>query len=330
MFKLPETDKDLLQGVCELHIHAAPDISERPFSEVDLAQQARDAGYRAILFKSHHAISAGRSDIVGKVVPGIHVFGGVVLNLPVGGINPFAVEAAIGLGAKEVWMPTLHAANHIKVVGMAGYPKHSIVEAARKPRLNTQGIRIIDSSGELIPQVQEVLGLVADADIMLGTCHLSLEEELALVAAGRRTSLKKMMPMERLWPVNEFWNYHSAGERFQTMDRYNEAMEKTYGKPVGLEDYIRKSQAMAYDGERAMFEAYARNKYTSTGVVQWMINNAWPSMIWHLYDYFLRPGGGYFGTKKACEPLHVQYSYDDRSVVLINSTYRETKKLKAK
>src|SRR2546427_10320426 len=72
---------------------------------------------------------------------------------------------------------------------------------------------------------------------------------------------------------------------------------------------------MTYDGQRAMFEAYARNKYTSTGVIQWMLNNAWPSLIWHLYDYYLKPAGGYFGTKKACEPVHPQYSYDDKSVV---------------
>ena len=57
-----------------------------------------------------------------------------------------------------------------------------------------------------------------------------------------------------------------------------------------------------------MFEAYSRNKYASTGVIQWMLNNAWPSLIWHLYDYFLMPAGGYFGTKKACEPVHAQYS----------------------
>ena len=131
--------------------------------------------------------------------------------------------------------------------------------------------------------------------------------------------LKKMLPGDHLWPIDQFWNYHSAGERFQTMDRYHEAMEKTYGKPAGLEDYLRKSQAMAYDGERAMIEAYARNKYTSTGVIQWMLNNPWPSTYWHLYDYFLYPAGGYFGTKKACEPLHVQYSYDDRSVVVVSS-----------
>jgi exo-1,4-beta-D-glucosaminidase len=78
---------------------------------------------------------------------------------------------------------------------------------------------------------------------------------------------------------------------------------------------------MTYDGQRAMFEAYGRNKYTATGVIQWMLNNSWPSLIWHLYDYYLVPAGGYFGTKKAMEPVHVQYSYDDNSVAVVNSTY---------
>jgi exo-1,4-beta-D-glucosaminidase len=78
---------------------------------------------------------------------------------------------------------------------------------------------------------------------------------------------------------------------------------------------------MEYDSERAMFEAYSKNKYASTGVIQWMLNNAWPSMIWHLYDYYLDAGAGYFAAKKACEPLHIQYSYDDGSVVVVNSTY---------
>jgi exo-1,4-beta-D-glucosaminidase len=99
-------------------------------------------------------------------------------------------------------------------------------------------------------------------------------------------------------------------------------MKATYGSPQTIQDYARISQAMTYNGERAMFEAYSRNKYTSTGVVQWMLNNAWPSVIWHLYDYYLDTGGGYYGTKKACEPLHVQYSYDDHSVVIVNSTYQ--------
>jgi exo-1,4-beta-D-glucosaminidase len=78
-----------------------------------------------------------------------------------------------------------------------------------------------------------------------------------------------------------------------------------------------------------MFEAYSKNKYASTGVIQWMLNNAWPSMIWHLYDYYLDAGAGYFAAKKACEPLHIQYSYDDRSIVVVNSTYEAAEGLHA-
>ncbi|HEY3669244.1 MAG TPA: glycoside hydrolase family 2 protein, partial [Polyangiaceae bacterium] len=94
-----------------------------------------------------------------------------------------------------------------------------------------------------------------------------------------------------------------------------------YGKPTSLEDYVQKAQLMTYEAERAMFEAYSRNKYASaTGVVQWLLNNAWPSLIWHLYGYDFSTAGGYFGAKKANEPLHIQYSYDDRSVVVVNQT----------
>jgi exo-1,4-beta-D-glucosaminidase len=78
-----------------------------------------------------------------------------------------------------------------------------------------------------------------------------------------------------------------------------------------------------------MFEAFGRNKYVSTGVIQWMLNNAWPSIIWHLYDYYLRPAGSYFGAKKACEPLHIQYSYDDGSVVVVNSYRQDVQNLTA-
>ena len=66
----------------------------------------------------------------------------------------------------------------------------------------------------------------------------------------------------------------------------------------------------------------------SSGVIQWMLNNAWPSLIWHLYDYYLMPGGGYFGTKKACEPVHAQYSYHDKSVLVVNTTFQPRSNLK--
>lgn len=142
-------------------------------------------------------------------------------------------------------------------------------------------------------------------------------------------SLKKFIPADELWPPNATWSFHYGGEGFKKLDVFNNALDATYGPAGSLDDYERVSQAMAYDGERAMFEAYARNKYTSTGVIQWMLNNAWPSMIWHLYDYYLDAGGGYFGAKKACEPLHIQYSYDDHSIVVVNSRYEAAPALHA-
>jgi exo-1,4-beta-D-glucosaminidase len=78
-----------------------------------------------------------------------------------------------------------------------------------------------------------------------------------------------------------------------------------------------------------MFEGYGRNKYTSTGVIQWMLNNPFPEMIWHLYDYYFNPSSAYFATKRACEPVHIQYSYDDRSIWVVNSLYTPQTNLKA-
>ena len=131
-------------------------------------------------------------------------------------------------------------------------------------------------------------------------------------------SLTKMLGKDHLWPMDEVWNFHAGSQEFKNLDIYNKAMNAMYGAPADLQDYLRKSQAMAYDSERAMFEAYRRNKYKSTGVIQWMLNNAWPSTIWHLYDYYLQPAGGFYGSRKANEPLHIQFSYDDRSVVVVN------------
>ncbi len=139
-------------------------------------------------------------------------------------------------------------------------------------------------------------------------------------AIPTRESLEKFIPREHLWPIDDVWNYHAGKERFTTVNVFTDGLTRRYGAATSLDDYERKAQAMTYDGERAMFEAYGRNKYTSTGVIQWMLNNSWPSLIWHLYDYYLVPAGGYFGTKKAMEPVHVQYGYDNHSVAVVNDT----------
>jgi len=141
-------------------------------------------------------------------------------------------------------------------------------------------------------------------------------------------SIKAMLPKEHLWPVDDFWNFHAGGGAFKDIHVFTNALNARYGTATGLEDYTVKSQIQAYEGIRAMFEAYSRNKYSSGGVIQWMLNNAWPSMIWHLYDWYLRPGGGYFGAKSATQPLDPVYGYDDNSIYLINSRYEEAKGLR--
>lgn len=134
-------------------------------------------------------------------------------------------------------------------------------------------------------------------------------------------SLRRFIPPDHAWPIDDVWNFHAGSGSFGNLDVFRQAMSARYGPPETLEDFAWWSQVMAYEGERAMFEAYSQHKYGSTGVIQWMLNNAWPSLIWHLYDYFLMPAGGYFGTKKANEPIHALYSYDDRAVWVVNSTY---------
>lgn len=142
-------------------------------------------------------------------------------------------------------------------------------------------------------------------------------------AVPLQSCLKNFIPADHMWPQDIFWNYHAGSEGFKDLSHFNGAMNAIYGPAKDLDTYELKSQTMAYEGERAMFEAYSRNKYHTTGIIQWMLNNAWPSTIWHLFDYYLQPAGGYFGTKKACEPLHVQYSYDNNSVDVVNSRYEK-------
>lgn len=141
-------------------------------------------------------------------------------------------------------------------------------------------------------------------------------------------SIRAMVGQDHLWPIDDVWNYHAGGGEFKTINVFSEALANRYGKSDNVDDFAIKSQMQTYEGVRAMYEAYSRNKYQSTGVIQWMLNNAWPSMIWHLYDYYLRPGGGYFGAKRAMEALHPVYGYDDRSIWVVSSQYTDARGLK--
>jgi len=141
-------------------------------------------------------------------------------------------------------------------------------------------------------------------------------------------SIRAMVGKDHMWPIDDVWNYHAGGGEFKTIGVFSDALANRYGKSDNVQDFATKSQMQTYEGVRAMYEAYSRNKYQATGVIQWMLNNAWPSMIWHLYDYYLRPGGGYFGAKRAMEALHPIYGYDDHSIWVVSSQYEGVRGLK--
>ena len=217
---------------------------------------------------------------------------------------------------------------YLQVIQDTLWPNPTLSSASAEPTL-VSGVSGVKMSGpyDYVPP-SYWLNATATGTLKLGGGFSFNTETSPGPAIPTLESLKKMLPADHLTPGDSVWNFHAGSQEFSNTKIYDDAMKAIYGPPSDLDDYLRKSQAMAYDGERAMFEAYGRNKYTSTGVIQWMLNNAWPSLIWHLYDYYLQPAGGYFGTRKANEPLHVQYSYDDRSVVVVNSQYQPFSGLK--
>jgi len=140
-------------------------------------------------------------------------------------------------------------------------------------------------------------------------------------------TMRRMMPEKDLWPMSPSWDLR-LHKSFYPIAR--PALESRYGKPTGIEEYCVKSQVFQLEAVKAMFEAFAGNKYRSSGIIFWMYNSAWPKMYWQLYDYYFMPNGAFYGAKTACEPLHIQYCYDDKSIKIVNSFYKEFNSLIAK
>jgi exo-1,4-beta-D-glucosaminidase len=148
------------------------------------------------------------------------------------------------------------------------------------------------------------------------------------------TRMLSPQELEALWKYPQARQYHAsaAWSIFATLESFDAALAKRYGPPKSLEDYVAKAQLENYDNVRAQFEAFNAHMDAanpSTGVIYWMLNNAWPSLHWHLYDYFLNPAGAYFGAKLANEPVHIQYSYDTRAIMLVNHTLNREHGLRA-
>ncbi len=143
------------------------------------------------------------------------------------------------------------------------------------------------------------------------------------------------LAQEALWKYPDVRQYHATASwsPFAKLEPFDNALAKRYGPPKNLADYVQKAQLDNYDNVRAQFEAFNAHMDSanpSTGVIYWMLNNAWPSLHWHLYDWYMNPAGAYFGAKKANEPLHIQYSYDDGAIVLVNHTLTDAHGLRAR
>lgn len=133
-------------------------------------------------------------------------------------------------------------------------------------------------------------------------------------------SLRKMIPADKLWPLNEIWDYHctTAAENMHSLDVLKESVAKRYGEPENLDDFLRKADLLNYEGTRAMFEAFRVRIPRTTGIVQWMLNSAWPSVYWQLYDYYLIPTAAYYSVKKSNMPQQLIYDYAQQAVFAVN------------
>jgi microsomal dipeptidase-like Zn-dependent dipeptidase len=166
-------------GVTDMHVHSHPDVFGRNLDDIQVAQLAKARGMRGIVLKNHVAETASRAALAMKVVPGIEVFGGVVLNKAVGGINPDAVEwmhRTFGGRGKMVWLPTFESDKHVKTFG--------------KP--DAVGL-VVAPGGKVTPEMDAILKIIARENLVLGTGHVHPEEIIAVVKRARELGVKNIL-----------------------------------------------------------------------------------------------------------------------------------------
>jgi len=186
-----------LDGAIDLHVHTAPDVYPRSVRDDQLVSRAAAAGMAGVMLKSHHTLTADRATLA-SVASGLPVFGGLALNWPVGGLNPIAVETALAMGARQIWMPTLHAAHCL-----ADATQPMFRAEAEKGRV---GLTVFEDAARtrLKPEVVAILELVRDADAILGSGHLAPEETLSLLRQARAMGLGRLLVTHPLMSFTRF------------------------------------------------------------------------------------------------------------------------------
>ena len=163
------------KGICDMHVHTNPDLRLRAYNDLELADAAVRVGARALVIKSHLGFTVNRANIANAYVKKVYgdktnftMYGGVVMNKVIGGVNPEAVEKGLKLGAKVIWLPTQSARRHLEKMG-------------KNP---DEGIQLV-RDGKVIPELETVFGLIKDHDAVLATAHVSPEEAFVVVEAAR-------------------------------------------------------------------------------------------------------------------------------------------------
>ena len=167
----------LMQGAVDMHMHCGPDPhTARSVDAFQAAQQAAQAGMRAIVLKSHDYPTAPVATLAGQRVPNVKVFGSLSLDFAVGGLNPSAVEASALLGAKVIWMPTFSAAHDMMKRG-----------------LGEGGIRIVDARGVVLKSLTDILEIARQYGMVVATGHVSLQEIRAMLVEANRVGVDRLV-----------------------------------------------------------------------------------------------------------------------------------------
>ena len=173
--------KNILDGVIDLHVHTAPDVIHRTYNDLELTDAAVRAGARAIVIKGHHCGTVSRAALCNAYNRTVHgdnsfyMYGGLVLNREAGGLNEQAVQTALRMGAKIIWLPTVDAENEYRKRGKTG------------------GIRMTDSRGNLLPELLGIFSLIKAYDAVLATGHISPEEIHCVVDGARNAGVRKIV-----------------------------------------------------------------------------------------------------------------------------------------
>lgn len=208
-----------MEGVVDMHVHTNPDLRVRAYDDLELCDAAVRVGARANVIKTHMGDTTCRAALVNhynKVVhgeSGYTMFGSIVMNSCVGGINPVAVENALKLGAKVVWLPTSSARNHLQKLGKS-----------------TDGCVDVVKDGKIVPELKKIFDLLVKYDAVLGTAHISVEEIFIVVKAAREAGVKKIVVTHPEWWIVDM----SVADQKRIVAEYDVLLERCYAQNKGV------------------------------------------------------------------------------------------------